>query len=372
MKIVARRAELLDALALCKGATATRTTKEVLRNVKASAYLDGGFTLMATDLEVGVSRTVAGVTVEATGDVVLPADRLLDILRASESLEVSIDLDGAVLVVRDEGSVYRMPTEAAREFPDIPATEGDPGWLMAAGALRSALGRVAVAVGKDNAKFAITGALFQPRPEAGRIELVATDTKRLVMDGVPIRADGDGPYSGACIAPTKGVSVFLRALADAPADADVRLVLRPNDASLTAGPATVYTRLLEGRYPPYRDIIPKKYYQTVRVPVGPYLSAARRAKITTTADAMAISLDFSRGRCLMRAEGERGASAVTVESDWDAEPFTIRLDPEYLIDSLKGCSADDVLDLGFSDAKGVRPAVFKRADGYTSVIMPLS
>jgi DNA polymerase-3 subunit beta len=200
--------------------------------------------------------------------------------------------------------------------------------------------------------------------------LVATDGRRLAVADGSATAQGEHSTKGQThVVPTKAMQLLERNLVDA--DERVRVSLRPNEALFKTERAMIYSRLVEGRYPPYREVFPKK--QTVKVPlvVGPFYAAVRQAAIMTDDDSKKVVFSFGKKKLTMQARGaQTGRSKVELPIDYDGKAIDIAFDPKFLTEMLRVLSAEDALVLELSDGNSV--ALFRCGDKYSYIVMPLS
>jgi DNA polymerase-3 subunit beta len=153
----------------------------------------------------------------------------------------------------------------------------------------------------------------------------------------------------------------------------VRVSLRPNEVLFQTQKerATVYSRLVEGRYPPYREIIPKKTNAKVPLPVERFLTAVRQAAIMTDEESKRVGFHFAAGRLRLEAQGQAtGRSKVEMAVEYDGPPLDISFDAQYLVEMLRILEADEPLTLELID--GSRPALFRSDKNYLYLVMPLS
>src|SRR5947209_18284349 len=192
MKAYCHREGLLSAFQLASAAVPSRDVKPILRNLKAVAE-EGRCTLMATDLELGIRLEVRGLTVQEPGEAILPASRLMEILRATPDEELSIEADAAACVVRGGQAEFEMPSEDPAHFPDLPTFEEENYHELSAGVLREMIRRtVFAAADGEAARFATTGVLWEL--EGDQAKLVATDGRRLALSqGAATGRGGHGP-----------------------------------------------------------------------------------------------------------------------------------------------------------------------------------
>jgi DNA polymerase-3 subunit beta len=372
MKVKCQRDSLLAACQLVAAAVAPRTTKPILSNVKALAQ-DDALTLMATDLEVGVRYELRGVDVHRGGAAILPVNRLVSILRESGDAEITTDSTPDGTVIRTSTGRYQLPGGEPTEFPDIPAfDDGGRYHEVTAGVLRTMIRRVAFAADKkeSGARWAVTGVLWEA--DADRARLVATDTRRLaMMDGPAAIHTGDADGKGAShLVPQKAIQLLERSLVDD--GQPVRVALKPNEAMFQAEHVLIHTRLVEGRFPPYRDIIPKKAAVKLDLSAADFLSRVRQAAIMTDDQTKRVDFRFEAGRATLKAQGaETGSSEVTLDlPGYDGPAVEIAFDPQYLIDMLRAVEGEPSLTLEMTD--GNRPAVFRAGESYLYLVMPLA
>src|SRR4051794_37053197 len=219
MKLYCERDALLGDCQLASAAVANRDIKPILKNLKAVAEGDK-CTLMATDLELGIRLQVRSPQVQKPGEAILPAARLVSILRESTDDYLTIEADGQHCVVTGRHNEYEMPGEDPADFPDIPTFADDKYHELTAGALRTMIRRTVFAAAKESTRYAMTGVVWELDAEHAR--LVATDSKRLALTVGPAKAvGGQGaaaghPQSGSQshIVPTKAMALLERNLQD--------------------------------------------------------------------------------------------------------------------------------------------------------------
>ncbi|MCI0464144.1 MAG: DNA polymerase III subunit beta [Gemmataceae bacterium] len=367
MKLLCRRERLLSAFQLASVAVPARDLKPVLRNVKAVVAEDR-CSLLATDLELGIRLEVPDVPVEAPGEALLPAGRMLAILRESTDEELAVEADMDACLVRGEHTEFEMGGEDPATFPDVPAFPGERYHEVAAGVLREMVRRTAFAAATETARYALTGVLWELEGETAR--LVATDGRRLAVAQGPATAHGGHSTKGQIhVVPTKAMQLLERNLHDP--DERVRVSLGPNEALFQTGRATVSSRLVEGRYPAYRDVIPKKPAVKISLAAGPFHVAVRQAAVMADQESRKVVFSFAKGKLTLRAQGaEAGRSRVELPLDYDGKALDIAFDPRLVTEMLRVLGAGDQLTLEMTD--GTKPALFRCGDDFSYVVMPLA
>jgi DNA polymerase III subunit beta len=369
MKIhCSNREGLLSACQLAAAAIKPRDVKPILRNLKAVAD-DGRCTLNATDLEIGVRIDVQGLTIEEPGEAILPAAKLIDILRESRDAELTIQADADGCVVKGATLEYEMPGEDPSQFPDWPTFTEDKYHEVSAGTLREMIRRTVFAAADDATRYSMSGALWELDGDVAR--LVATDGRRLALaEGIATATGGHTTKGQTPVVPAKAMSLLERNLADDPEEL-VKVCLRPNDALFRTGRASVYSRLVEGRFPDYKQVMPRKPAVKVTLPVGPFHAAVRQAAVMTDDESKRVTFRFDKGNLTLEAQGvNSGRSKVELAVDYDGKALQINFNPSYLIDMLKVLPPDAELTLDLID--GGSPALFRCDTTYQYLVMPLT
>lgn len=368
MKALCHREGLLAGCQLAGVAVAARDVKPILKNIKAIA--DGEqCTLLATDLELGIRLQVRSVKVEQAGEAILPAARLTAILRESTDEELTIEADTNACWVRGQFNEFEMPGEDPAEFPDIPGFAEEKYHEISAGILREMIRRTVFAAAKENPRYAMTGVLWEL--DEKNLRLIATDGQRLaVAQGAAVGHGGQETKGQTHVVPTKAMNLLERILQEG--DETVRVALRPNEALFQTERAMIYTRLVEGRFPNYREVFPKKPTTKISVSVGPFYTAVRQAAIMIDEESKRVTFSFDKKKLTLQARGAAtGRSKVELElPDYDGKAVAINFDPHYLTDMLRVLAADGELVIELVD--GASPALLRSGSDYSYVVMPLT
>ncbi len=365
MLVKCHRDSLLAACQVVSAAAAARTTKPILSSIKAIADKDS-MVLMATDLEVGIRYELKGISVDQPGEAILAVGRLMSILRESPDPEVVIDADDRRAKVFTTSSEFEMPSEDPAEFPPIPTLEGKYHELSA-GVLRQLIRRTQFAVGKDNTKYAITAILWEV--EDGKARLVATDTRRLAVATGLANVEAGETKGHSHLVPVKAMHLLEKNLQD---DLElVKVALRQNEVIFKTEKAEIYSRLVEGRYPPYQNILPKKSLAKIHLPVDSFLSSVRQAAIMTDDETKRVSFVFGNNKLTLQAQGATtGRSKVEMPVQYDGAEIKIDFDPNFVADMLRVLNPSDEVTLELTD--GQKPALFKHGTDYQYLVMPLT
>jgi DNA polymerase-3 subunit beta len=367
MKLTCEREKLLQAFQLAAGVAPTRSPKPILENIKLEVR-ETGVTLMATDLEVGVRIDVPGIEVSVPGDVVLPTKRVGPILRETSDEKLSLESDGARLRIRGERSEFQLPTQNPDEFPAVRPFEESKYHQLPGRFLRELLRRTVFATDTESSRYALGGVLFELTEQG--ITAVGTDGRRLARQEGPAESVGGHVTRENTVVPTRAIQLIERSLVDG--DENVQVAARENDVMVKSQRVTIYTRLVEGRYPKWRDVFPKlDDMQKIELAVGPFHSAVRQAAVVTSEEHRGVMFTVGEGKFVLTAHGaELGESRVELPIAYDGAETTIRLDPRFMSDFLRVLDPAQTFSFSFRD--GDSAIVCTTGDGYAYVVMPLS
>lgn len=369
MKLVCDRSALLDALTLASGVVASRTPSPALLCLKFAAK-EGILTISATDSEVGLVAPVASVSISEEGEALIPADKLNQIVRASEDSTLSIEVSKNVAVIKGQDSTFKIFGYDPKDFPGVhafPASKLD--FETTGGTLGRLIHRTLFATAVDNSRYAINGVLLERKGK--RLRLVATDGRRLAVAKGECTRSAEGDAS--CIVPTKALNVLSKLLTDP--DEPVAVARQDNLVICKVGEgadaATLVSRLVEGTFPPFEDVIPKEQDKKVVFDSSELTSAVRRAALLTNEESKGVRMAFGGGQLVLSSRApELGEAEIKVDIEkYEGEPIEIGFNPQFLTDVLKVIDSPQVIiELKAPN----KPGVIKVGGDFTYVVMPVS
>jgi len=368
MKIKCQREPLQAAFQTAAGVVPARSPKPILQNVKLEVS-DGRATLLATDLEISVRTDVPGVEVEVPGAAILAVGRFGSILKESSDETLRIEADGQGTIVQGERSEFKFAAENPEEFPQVKQFEGDKFHEVPARLLREIIRRTAFATDNESSRYALGGVLFEF--EEQKITGVGTDGRRLAkMEGAAASFGGHVSGDATVIVPTRATQLIERAFTDA--DAELKVAARENEILVGSERTTVTSRLLEGRFPRWREVFPDRTGAVkIELCAGPFHSAVRQAAIVTSEESRGVDFAFGGGNVVLSGRAaELGQSRVELPIGYDGDELAITLDPRFVNDFLRTLEPSSTLTLELQDAGSA--AVASTDDGYSYVIMPLA
>ncbi|MEO0604691.1 MAG: DNA polymerase III subunit beta, partial [Myxococcota bacterium] len=353
-----------EALGLVGSVAVQRTPKPVLSCVKVAAGPEG-LTLTATDLEASLTLNALRVEVEQPGEALIPADKFASIVRESIDSTVTLSTDGEVVHITGQDSKYKIYSQAVADFPAVPAFDEDPHFEIVAGDLHRLVAMTIFATARENSRYAINGVLVER--EGKKLSVVATDGHRLALAKGTAQTAND--ESQSAIIPTKALQLLLRLFDDAEQVVKVRLA--GNRVLFSTDHATLTSSLVEGNFPPYRDVIPKDGDRKATLSTDILISAVRRAALLTNEESKGVRMAFSTdGLTLSSRAPEMGEAEINAELvGYDGEEIEIGFNPAYILDALKVMD-DKQVQLDFKAPN--KPGVLRTGPDFLYVIMPVN
>jgi DNA polymerase-3 subunit beta len=364
MKITASKDALLSRFQLAGRAVSARATVPSLGGILLEAG-DSTVTLRATDMEMGLVLDVEGA-VESQGSALLPGRLLVDVVRTLPGGDV-------VLTLRPEQRDVELTAGTARfhlrtlppeDFPRLPGFEGEAIKLPGQ-ALANTIERVARAASRDEVRPILTGVLVTA--EERTLTMVATDSYRLSVKHTEL----DQPVSSQLEAnvPARALRELARIVGAESVD-EVEIALLTNQVVFRADGVLLSSRLIEGQFPSYRQLIPDSFEHEVRLPRSELLEVARRIGQLAQRNAP-LKLAFAEGELTISAETpEVGDASEAMPAPFTGEPLEIAFNPEFLVAGVESIESEELV-LRLSSP--LRPGLLRPAEGedYSYLVMPI-
>lgn len=320
MRVTLPTARLVEAVGHGAAVAASKSPKPVLECVALRADETTGLAIEATDLDVGIRIHIPEADVTESGTLVVPAARLLAIAREVSDDETSLVGEDGHLTVETGRSHFRIRGEDPEGFPKLPAFP-DSGVLQLPGdVLRLMIRRTVFATAKEQGRYALHGVLF--KVEGGALELVATDGRRLARCTQALTGQKAERELRVIVGP-KGLSLLDRTMGEPPRE--VTVALEERQVLFQVGGTLVISRLIDGTFPAYEDVIPKKTTGNFELAVSEFAGALRKASLLTTRDAMSVQFDIGSELLTIRSRApEIGEARVEVPVDYSGGNQTRR------------------------------------------------
>jgi DNA polymerase-3 subunit beta len=366
MKFTVAKDQLLNGLQAVQNIVSSRTTLPILSNVLLRAG-ETQLELTATDLDVTISCCVEA-SIKKQGALTVPVKKLFSIVRELGSLEIEVEADDKNgCKIRAGSSYYRVNGLPAEDFPPPPKFGEGRTLTLLQEKLRSMLRRTCFAVSSDETRYVLNGIFFSFKEH--KITMVATDGRRLALADEEV--EGEGEQAADFIVPTKAINELNRLLQGT---GEVALRVSENQASFQLKDekgfsVLLVTKLVEGNYPNYRQVIPTETAERIPLVREELLQALRRTEIMTSEKANSVKLTFTKNNLSITANSpDVGEALESVAINYKGKDVAIAFNPVYLMDPLKALDNDEVF-LELTDE--LSPGVLRINGPFLYVIMPM-
>lgn len=361
MKCIINKDNLLSGLQVVQSIVSGRTTLPILNNALLKVE-NGKLTVSATDLDVGIRVTVEA-TVEKAGATTLPAKKLFTISRELPGQEISLEIDSKHNAsIRAGSSFFKIVGLPEEDYPAFPKTEGAKVYKIAQNVLKDMLKRTAYAMSTDESRYVLNGILLSF--QENKLTMVATDGRRMAL----VEQEMEIPESQQIdvILPTKAVNELQRVL---DGEEQVTMSLSDNHIVFDLGNIVLFSKLVDGKYPNYRQVIPAEAKERAVIERELLLSAVHRVSLLTNDKTTSIKLTFGKNTLdIVANTPDVGEAKETMTINYKGKEFTIAFNPYFLMDPLKNIDADEIY-LDFIDE--LSPGVLKYNKPFLYVIMPM-
>jgi DNA polymerase III subunit beta len=338
MKCSIAQTELLQALGLISSAVPSRTTLPVLSNILVEATGEG-LQMTATDLDLSVTtRAMADVKAEAA--LTVPAKKLFELVRKLPKEELKLESKDLTMNVVSKTGRFKFLCIRPEEFPARVTVAPDTALTVDAKQLERMIRRTIYAVSTDETRPALNGALLQIIE--GEIRLVATDGHRLARATLKHPGAVKGALKGDVIVPLKALHHIQRLVTES-AD-PVHIELSKNHARFTVGQTSLTTKLIEGPFPNYEQVLPKNNNKHLQVKTGDLAASLDRVSVFSDSLTRQVKFSLERNRLsLIVQTPDQGEATEALDVRYDAEDLEIGYNAGYLLDILRTVDAEEVV-----------------------------
>jgi DNA polymerase-3 subunit beta len=338
MKFIVSSTALLKQLQTLQGVLASSNTLPILDNFLFE--IDGTqLTVTASDLETTITATLA-VEAKDKGSVAIPARLLLDTLKAFPEQPLTFSIDGkhhGVELISDQGK-YKMTGFSGAEFPKSPVLEAPSTFVLPAGTLATAINKTLFATGNDDLRPVMSGIFFELGEES--VNFVATDAHKLVRyKRTDVKADKPASF----IVPKKPLNLLKNSLGST--NAEVAVAYNENNAAFTFDNINLVCRLIDGKYPNYEAVIPKKNPNKLTIDRQTFLSSIRRVAIFSNKTTHQVRLSINGSQLLVSAEDLDFSNEANekLTCTYEGEDMTIGFNSRFLMDMLNNLTCEHVV-----------------------------
>lgn len=360
MRLAVEKDVLLNGIQTVQNVITTKAALPILSNILLETQADG-LRLTATDLDIGISCVIP-VDVQEPGSVTIPAKRFGDIIRELPSHDVHITAKKNNLVtIEAESCQFKIMGLAREEFPKLPEFKDKEVIKLEQPLLKQMLNLTSFAVSFDETRYILNGILFKINKNL--LSLVATDGKRLAIIEKKLNQDTDKDVY--IIVPIKTIHELSRNLQE---QGSLSLVISDNQTMFDLGGIVIISRLIEGEFPDYRQVIPSASGNMLKIDRTQFLLAIKRASLLSTPDYQAVKLEVFKNKLVVsKSTPDVGESREEVGVDYQGKEMVIGFNPAYLMDVLKNLTEETI---GFALVDSEQPGVI-RSEGYIYIVLPM-
>ena len=360
MKFKVEKNSLILAIQTVQNVITTKSALPILSNILIEAQTET-LKLTATDLDIGITCVIP-VDIQEAGAITIPAKRFSDIVKEFplELISVSTKKNNQV-TIDSEMCQFKIMGLTKEEFPKLPEFKEQKVIKINQGVFKKMLSLTAFAVSLDETRYVLNGILF--KINKGLLTLVSTDGKRLAVAERKLEVESDLELS--MIVPLKTIQELNRNLKD---EGELSLVVSSNQALFDLGNVGIVSRLIEGEFPDYKQVVPPASENKMKVSRSQLLLAVKRAALLATQDYQAVKLEVFKNKLVIsKSTPDVGEFHEELAVEYQGKELVIGFNPIYLIDILKNLN-EDTISLEMVD--GEKPGVI-RISGYVYIVLPM-
>ncbi|MBN3038754.1 MAG: DNA polymerase III subunit beta [Candidatus Omnitrophica bacterium] len=361
MKIVTEKNSLLKSIQTLQTAISSKTTLPILSNFLIETQ-KGKVHMAATDLDVGISLSIP-VDIIEEGGITIPAKRFVDIIRDLPDGKIDINVrKNNAISIESQKCFFKLMGLPKEEFPKLPKLQDKESFATEQQLLKNMLNLTAFAVSHDETKYILNGVLFAVKGK--KIRLVATDGRRLALIEKDLTQNTD--LKREVIVPIKAIQELMRNLGD---EGTVKVVFSENQISFQFDNIMLISRLIEGQFPNYEQVIPKEGKDKIVVDRETFLWAAKRVSNLTSPDSQSIKIDLFKDKLIFSKNSpDMGEAKEEIDIEHKGDEFSVGFNPDYLIDALKSLK-DQSVSLELTGPES--PGIIRAQDNYVYIVLPM-
>ena len=361
MKIKTSKEPLLKAIQTLQSVVSTKATLPVLSNLLMETQ-KGKIHMAVTDLDVGISLNLPMEIIEE-GGITIPAKRFFDIVRElpEGTVDISVKKNNSIFI-ESQKCFFKLMGLPKEEFPKLPKLQEKETITINQQSLKNMLNLTSFAVSRDETRYILNGVLFVVNGKNCRF--VATDGRRLAL----IEKDLELPLGlkKEVIVPTKAIQELVRNLSDVGV---VKINFGENQIFFQFDNTTLVSRLIEGQFPNYEQVIPKEGKDKLLVSREKLLLATKRVAILTSPDSQSIKIDLFKNKLIFSKNSpDMGEAKEEIDTEHKGSEFSVGFNPQYLIDVLKSLK-DEAVSLELTGPES--PGVIRAQENYVYIILPM-
>ncbi|MDY4377840.1 DNA polymerase III subunit beta [Pectobacterium brasiliense] len=336
MKFIVERERLLKPLQQVSSPLGGRPTLPILGNLLIQVT-EGALSLTGTDLEMEMVAKVALTQPHEPGATTVPARKLFDICRGlPEGAEITIMLDGDRMLVRSGRSRFSLSTLPAADFPNLDDWQSEVEFSLPQATMKRLIEATQFSMAHQDVRYYLNGMLFETEGE--ELRTVATDGHRLAVCSMPV---GQSLPSHSVIVPRKGVMELVRLLDGG--DTLLQLQIGSNNIRAHVGDFIFTSKLVDGRFPDYRRVLPKNPDKTLEASCDLLKQAFSRAAILSNEKFRGVRLHLIQNQLKITANNpEQEEAEEILDVQYDGTEMEIGFNVSYVLDVLNALKCEGV------------------------------
>jgi DNA polymerase-3 subunit beta len=334
MKIVCSKAELNRVIGLAQSAASTKNVLPILTHLLFEAD-ENGLSVTGTDLEIGL-RVKTKVEVVQSGSTTLPAKKVAEIVRNLDEGDVELSVEGSKAKIKGGRANMNLLAMPAEDFPNFPGYRKEKSLALKSKVLADMVKRTAFSVSQDETRYILQGGLLSSDGKKAR--MVTTDGHRLSYIEQPLEASSELLQA---VIPSKALGELGRVLQND--DSIVTAYFADNHIFFEMGELTLYSRLLDGQFPNYEQVIPKKNEHTLLAEVAPLAAVINRMSLLAADKGNSIKFHLSEdGLKVTASTADLGEGDESLDVEYQGTAMTVAFNARYLMDVLKVLGSERV------------------------------
>ena len=360
MRVKILKNELMKNIQNVQNVISSKSSLPILSNILIEAE-EGGVRLTSTDLDIGVVSTFLS-EVEEAGAIAVPAKRFNDIIKELPNEDISIStMKNNAMIIKCSKCFFKILGLPKEEFPKLPEFKNDPHIIISQDVLKKMLSMTCFSMSHDETRYVLNGALFLFK--SNQLTIVTTDGKRLSFIKKDLAAQAPDK---TIIIPSKTIYELNRVLEN---EGELKISFSENQVKFELKNITIISRLIEGEFPNYEQVIPSEAKEKIAIHREQFLFGVKRAAILTTQDSQSIKIDILKNKMVIsKSSPSIGEAKEEIETNHKGPEVTVGFNPNYLIDVLKVLPKDELeIEILGPD----KPAVIRIEDWYVYMVLPM-
>lgn len=363
MKLKCQKNDLIQAVATVQKAITNKSTLAILSNIKLEAY-GTTLTLTGSDLNLSIITKIP-VTIDEEGSFVLPSRLLGELIRKSPDEIIEMELKEDKMFIHSGLSNFNIQGQSAIDYPELPEVDNNNVYDVDAQLLSNMIRQTNFAISQDDSRIILTGSLIEIND--GILNIVSLDGYRMAIRKAIIKNN----ENNRVVIPGKTLSEVFKILGSSDFNGDVKLSFTDKHALFSIGDNQIISRLLEGEFINYNQILPSEFKSQVKVNTKEFMNSIDRAFLMARESKnvsikMVINDDFIE----ILSNTEVGSFNEKIQIKLEGQDLEIGFNPKYLIDALKIIDAEEIyLDL----INGISPCIIRPADNnnFKYLVLPV-